>query len=56
MVTFCISQNCVILDFGSLLYSDSFPEMLYLVLKSGVASEFFFKLWFLAVKPRITDS
>ncbi|KAL0004597.1 hypothetical protein SO802_012158 [Lithocarpus litseifolius] len=36
--------------------ADFFPEMLCFVLKSGVASELFFKLWFLAVNLRITDS
>ena len=56
MVMFCISQNCVDLDFGSLLRLDLFLEMLCLVLKSGVASKLFFKLWFLAVNPRIMDS
>ena len=53
---FCISQNCVILDFGSLLYSDSFPKVLCFMLRSGVASELLFKLWFLTINPGFTDS
>ena len=53
MVTFVLIriQNGGVLDFGSPLHPDFFPELLCFLFKSGVATELFFKLWFLAVNP-----